>query len=64
MKPVQDFEVNVPRGAEVIAREAGIPDVAGVAIGIKWSKETGWWIEVRGDDNIVRSYRAEQVVVL
>ena len=58
-----DFECRIPRGARVTAREQGIAPVAGEAIGIKWSHVSGYWVDVRDDDGIVRGYPAELVEV-
>jgi hypothetical protein len=63
MRGPEKFECAIPRGAVVVAMELGIPDQHGDAIGIKWSNQTGWWVDVRDEDGIVRSYPAEQVKV-
>jgi hypothetical protein len=63
MKGLEKFECRVPRGANVVAHEPGYPDVFGEAIGIKWSNVSGWWVEVRSEDEGVRTYPADQVEV-
>lgn len=50
LRPDRDATFNVEIRDRVRVFEPGIAPWEGTAISIKWSSESGWWLDVRADD--------------
>lgn len=61
MATLERTPVPIRRGSRVVVHEPNIADRYGDVMSVKWSKETGWWVDVRDDEGFVRTHHESLV---
>jgi len=64
MKTLTQTDPPMARGDRAQVHEVNIAPWEGEVLSVKWSPQSGWWVDVRQDDGGTWTLRAEDVTLL